>query len=225
MRDCTIVFDLDGTLVDTAPDIIRAVNYALETAGEPPGAEVLLRPVISAGSRAMLAHRLADLGRSIGASELDAMYASLLAYYAENIAVESRPFSGMPEALSRLAARGATLAVCTNKRESHSRLLLSTLGLDGHFRALAGVDTYPWCKPDPRHLTSVIAAAGGRPERAVMVGDSDTDVRTAQAAGIPVVAVTFGYPDPRHPIESLGAEAVISHYDELEEAVTRLLGP
>ena len=220
MRDLTVVFDLDGTLIDTAPDIIRATNHALGLAGIGPTPEAELRPMISAGSRAMLAHVLAKHGRQPRPVEIDALFEQLLASYTANIAVDSRPFPALPETLTRLAERGATLAVCTNKREAPS--LLGQLGLLDRFQALAGVDTYAWCKPDPRHLLEVIRAAGGDAARAIMVGDSDTDVATAQAAGVPVVAVTFGYPDPRRPIASLGADAVIDHYDELEAAIERI---
>ena len=222
MRDLTVVFDLDGTLIDTAPDIIRATNHALGLVGIAPRPEHELRPMISAGSRAMLAHVLGREGRTTGAAEIERLFTALIAYYTDNIAVDSRPFPSMTATLDRLRDRGACLAVCTNKREAPARLLLETLGLLDRFQALAGVDTYPYCKPDPRHLTEVIRTAGGEPGRAIMVGDSDTDVTTAKAAGVPVIAVTFGYPDPARPIHSLGAEAVIDHYRHLEAAIDRI---
>jgi phosphoglycolate phosphatase len=124
------------------------------------------------------------------------------------------------EALDALEGRGYRLAVCTNKVEAHSRLLLEALGVAGRFAAICGRDTFASFKPDPRHLTLTIAQAGGDPARAVMVGDSRTDIATAKAAGIPVVAVTFGYTDT--PVEELEPDIVIDHYDRLADAIARL---
>jgi phosphoglycolate phosphatase len=121
------------------------------------------------------------------------MLAEFLRHYEANIAAESRPFPGAVAALERFAAQGARLAVCTNKREYLSRRLLEALQIDGYFAAIAGRDTFAASKPDPGHLTGVIALAGGTPSRAIMVGDSEVDLKTAKAASVPMVLVSFGY--------------------------------
>ena len=221
MRDLTLVFDLDGTLVDTAPDLIRAVNHVLALEGLPAVEDDKLRPAISAGSRQMLITglRFHDVKRS--EAEVDVLLDRFLDFYGSCIAVESRPFPGAPEELQRLRAEGAMLAIGTNKRELLSRQLLRELGLAPLFRAIAGRDTFPVCKPHPDHLLGAIRLAGGNPRRAVMVGDSVTDIQTARAARIPIIGVTFGYTDI--PVAKLGADAVVDHYFELRPALARLL--
>jgi phosphoglycolate phosphatase len=123
--------------------------------------------------------------------------------------------------LDRLAAQGATLAVCTNKREYLSRRLLEALQLDSYFAAVAGRDTFALSKPDPGHLTGVIALAGGTPSRAVMVGDSEVDLKTAKAASVPIILVSFGY--ATSPLDGLSPEARIDHFEELEGHAAALL--
>jgi phosphoglycolate phosphatase len=149
------------------------------------------------------------------------MLAEFLVHYEANIAAESRPFPGAVAALDALAAQGATLAVCTNKREHLSRRLLEALGIDRYFGAIAGRDTFAVSKPDPGHLTGAIALAGGDPSRAVMIGDSEVDLRTAKAAGIPIILVSFGY--ATNPLDALSPEAVIDHFDELQPNAASLL--
>ena len=220
MQGLTIVFDLDGTLVETAPDLIAATNHVMRLAGLPPVPLAAIRPAISFGSRVMIETGFRLHGRTAIAAEIDGLQQHFLTYYAENIAVGSHAFPGLEAALEQLAARGARLAVCTNKQERMSRRLLDALGLSRHFQAIAGRDTFPVFKPDPGHLTGVIAQAGGNPHRAIMVGDSATDIKTARAAGIPVIGVPFGYTDV--PIRDLGPDAVIEHYRELGAAVERV---
>ncbi len=220
MQGATLVFDLDGTLIDTAPDLIRAGNHVMSLEGLAPVEAALLRPAISHGARVIITTALAHHGRTLADPAIDDLLAAFLAFYADNIAVESRPFPAMTERLAHYAGRGARLAVCTNKREGLSRKLLDELGLTDQFQAICGRDTFPVCKPHPDHLTGAIAMAGGDVARAVMVGDSNTDVLTAKAAGIPVIGVTFGYTDV--PVTELGCDAVIEHYDELDAALARL---
>ncbi len=222
MQNLTVVFDLDGTLVETAPDLIGATNHALASAGLAPAPDALIRPSISFGSRAMIEEGLRFHGRSLPTSEIDALQRRFLAHYTEHIAARSHAYPGLETALATLAERGATLAVCTNKQQALARRLLDALDLSRHFKALAGRDTFPVCKPHPDHLTGAIAMAGGNPAHAIMVGDSDTDIKTARAAGIPVIGVPFGYTDV--PIHDLEPDAVISHYRELEAAVAALSG-
>lgn len=220
MHDLTIVFDLDGTLVETAPDLVRATNHVLGLAGVEPVDGALLRSHISFGSRAMIEHAFHLRDRAPVEGEVDHLQRSFLAFYEANIANDSHCYPGLEQALSQLSARGGTLAVCTNKFERPSRELLTTLGLIDRFAAIAGRDTFPVCKPDPDHLRGAIRLAGGDPKRAVMIGDSDTDIKTARAAGIPVIAVPFGYTDI--PVYDLGPDAVIEHYRDLEAAIDRV---
>lgn len=221
LRDATIVFDLDGTLVDTAPDLLAATNHALGLMGLAPITMPHLHPFIGHGSRAMLDAGMRFHGASVPAEVLDRAHEQFFVFYAANVAVDSRPFEGVPELLDDLSAAGAKLAVCTNKLESLSRALLAELGLGVKFAAIAGRETFPVCKPAPGHLTGAIEMAGGRLERAVMVGDSEVDIATAQAAGVPSIAVTFGY-TPR-PVHELGPDAVIDHYREFMPALGRVL--
>jgi phosphoglycolate phosphatase len=221
----TIVFDLDGTLIDTTPDLHAATNRALAQAGLGPITLAELHPFIGHGSFAMIEAGLRLRGASASRAEMKRLHGEFLAFYEDNIAVGSRVFAGIPELLDGLAASGARLAVCTNKLEGLSRKLLEALDLGRRFAALAGGDTYEVRKPAPGHLTKVIAAAGGDAARAVMVGDSEVDFATAQAAGVPAIGVTFGY-TPR-PVQELASEfglaAVIHSYAEFMPALERAL--
>jgi phosphoglycolate phosphatase len=220
MRGMTIAFDLDGTLVDTAPDLIRANTHVLAGMGLRPPPDALVRPKISFGSREMILTSLAHHGVALPDDEVNRLWRAFLAYYEENIAVGSQPFPGLVPALERLHRAGATCVVCTNKSEAPSRRLLDALNLTQYFKAIAGRDTFPVRKPDPRHLLGAILLGKGDHTRAVMVGDSDVDIATAKAASIPVVAVTFGY--VHAPVETFGPDAVIGHYDELDAAIRRV---
>lgn len=223
MRGLTIAFDLDGTLVDTAPDLVAATNHVLNRLGGAPMPEASLRPWISFGARRMIVEAVAHRDIALDDAETDRELENFLEHYTANIAHNSRPFPGTLAALDRFAADGAILTVCTNKREALSRLLLDQLGMSSRFRAIAGRDTFPICKPDPAHLTGAITLAGGDVRRAIMVGDSGVDIATAKAAGIPVVGVTFGYTET--PVAALNPDAVIDHYDELEAAIRKLDQP
>lgn len=217
----TIVFDLDGTLAETAPDIIGVLNAILTAEGAAPVAVAQARDLVGAGARVLLERGFALHGRVLGPEELERFFQRFIDLYADRVAEESFLFPGCTAALDALQAKGHILAVCTNKPERHSRLLLEALGIAGRFAAIGGRDTYPYAKPDPRHLTHTIADAGGDAGRAVMVGDSRTDVTTARAAGIPVVCVPFGYTDV--PVEELQPDAIIAHFDELGGVVETLL--
>ena len=224
MRDLTgttVVFDLDGTIVDTAPDLTAATNHALALAGAAPVTVAELHPFIGSGSKAMIDAGLGFRGISVSEADSQRLHKAFLEFYADNVAVHSRPFEGVPELLDALGNAGARLAVCTNKYVALSRLLLVELRLADTFAAIAGRDTFPVCKPDPAHLTGTIAMAGGRADRAVMVGDSEVDIATAIAAGIPSIAVTFGYTS--RPVRELGAGAVIDHFREVPAALDTVL--
>jgi phosphoglycolate phosphatase len=215
-----LVFDLDGTLVDTAGDLIGTLNHilAVEHIAAVPFATA--RPMVGAGARALIERSLAAAGRSVSPARLEEMYLAFLARYEAHIADDSRPFPGVEAALDRFAAAGWAFAICTNKIEHPSIRLLTELGLAARFRAICGQNTFPFCKPDPRALLSTIERAGGVPQRAIMVGDSKTDIVTAQAARVPVIAVDFGYTD-RH-VSEFAPDRVISHFDELWDAVQSL---
>lgn len=221
MNGLTIVFDLDGTLVDSAPDLIHATNHTLGLVGLAPVPGELIRATVSHGARAMIAHGLALSGRQVAEPELDELLVRFLDYYRRNIAVESRPFPAAVEVLGRLKAEGSLLAVCTNKTEALARQLLGALEIDGLFQAIVGRDTLPVYKPDPGHLIGTVIMADGDLGKAVMVGDSEIDVRTAKTAGIPVVGVSFGYTP--QPIGSFEPDAVIDHYDQLEDRIAGLV--
>jgi phosphoglycolate phosphatase len=215
----TIIFDLDGTLVDTAPDLIDTLNVILVREGLPiiPYGEA--RALIGAGARSMLERGLAAVGRP--AADVDRLYAHFVAYYADHVADRSRPFPGLEAALDVLAGRGFTLAVCTNKLERLSVRLLGILGLAGRFAAICGQDTFAVQKPHPQALLGTLRRAGGTLDRAVMVGDSATDIATARAALMPVVAVDFGYTEV--PVRDLDPDQIISHYSHLPDAIEMLL--
>lgn len=217
MRDLTVVFDLDGTLIDTAPDLLRCANHALGLAGVAPVERTELQGTIGHGARAMIVKGLALRGQTLGEGEVDRLFRRYLEHYEASIAAESRPYPGLLAVLERLEADGARLAVCTNKLEGMSRKLLRELGMADWFKFIAGRDTFPFHKPHPAHLLRTIEQAGGNPARAVLVGDSDVDVATARAADVPVIAVSFGYCDP--PVATFAPDRLIHHYDEFPGAL------
>ena len=223
MKNATLVFDLDGTLVDSAPDLVAATNHALADLGLEPIAAGTLRGTIGFGARRMILEGLNQTGRTLPEAEVDRLLARFLAYYEPNIARESRPFDGVVAALESFRSRGARLAVCTNKRLALATHLLAELNLDGLFDAVAGRDSFPVFKPHPDHVLGAIRMAGGDPRHAVMIGDTVIDVSAAKAAAVPAVVCTFGYSD--QPVDALGADAVIGHFSELDAAVCRLLAP
>jgi len=208
-----IVFDLDGTLVDTAPDLLDSLNHSLLAGGAALSDTANFRRFVGHGGRVMIERAYAAQQKMLDRSEHDRLFELFIEHYGQNIPGRSQPYPGVPEALTRLAAQGWLLAVCTNKTEGFSRRLLEGLGLADRFAAICGADTFSHRKPDPRHLTETIEMAGGDPGHAVMVGDSQTDIDTAKAAGIPVIAVDFGYTD-RH-VREYAPSRIISHFDEL----------
>jgi len=221
LKDATLVFDLDGTLVDTAPDLVGTLNHILGEEGLPAHPAEQILPFISFGARRMLIEGLRLAGESRNDAQLDALLEQFLDHYSGNLAVKSAPYPNVVDVLDTALRDGAILGVCTNKREWLSRILLRELGLHDRFKVIIGRDTLDVCKPDPRHLTETIARAGGRADQAIMIGDSATDVATAKAAGVPVVAVSFGYSE--HPAHTLGADAVIDNYAELAALLPGLL--
>jgi phosphoglycolate phosphatase len=212
-----VAFDLDGTLADTAADLAAALNHALRRLGRPevPAADV--RHLVGHGARALLRRGLAASGDA-SESLVEAGFPIFIDYYSANICRGTRPYPGVEAALDALREAGAKLAVCTNKAERLTGLLLDALGWKGRFDAVVGGDTLAARKPDPAPLLEAVARAGGG--SAAFVGDSIIDAETARAAGLPFVAVSFGFSD--RPVEALGADAVIDRYDELLPALRRL---
>lgn len=215
-----LVFDLDGTLADTAGDLIATLGVLLERDGRAPVPLSAVRALAGAGARAMIERGFAATGAPLAPERVEELFPVFIDHYRERIAVETRLFPGAEAALARFAEAGFTLAVCTNKSEELAFLLLERLGVAERFAAICGRDTFPVHKPDPRALTLTIDKAGGRADRAVMIGDSQTDIATAKNAGVPVVAVDFGYTDIA--VSSFGPDRVISHFDQLWQAVASL---
>jgi phosphoglycolate phosphatase len=211
-----LIFDLDGTLAETAGDLMGTLNVILQREGLAPLPLDQARSLLGAGARALIARGFAQVGQSLSPEKLQQLFEDFLAHYNAHIADNSWLFPGVEAALERCAKAGYTLAVCTNKLEHSSHLLLGALGISGRFKFICGQDTFGVAKPDPTPLIETIARVGGVPSRAIMVGDSRTDIDTARAAGVPVIAVDFGYTDV--PIAQLHPDRMISHFDELPAA-------
>jgi phosphoglycolate phosphatase len=216
----TLVFDLDGTLAETAPDLMGALNFVLVGEGVAPLPVDAARRLLGAGGRVLLQRGFAAAGRTLDAPTLETLFARFLAHYNAHIADHSFLFPGVIALLDRCEAAGWPVAVCTNKLEHSSKLLLGNLGVIDRFAFVCGQDTFGVGKPDPKPLIETIRAAGGDLASAVMIGDSRTDIETARAAGVPVVAVDFGYTDV--PVATLGPDRVISHFDALYGAIESL---
>jgi len=217
----TIVFDLDGTLVDTAPDLISALNYVLDREGLPAVPLASARNMIGAGARKLIERGLELEGRAVSADDLNRLTADFINYYAAHIADASRPFEGLETALDDLTSAGFRLAVCTNKLEWLSKRLLDQLKLSPRFAAICGADTFGVSKPDPAILKQTVARAGGKLTSTIMVGDAGTDIGVARRAAVPVIGVSFGYTDV--PIAELKPDRLIHHMRDLPEAVTALM--
>jgi phosphoglycolate phosphatase len=216
-----IAFDLDGTLVDTAPDLVGTLNVLLAEEGLAPLSLEEARPFIGRGAKWMIERGFQAAGAPLDQAVAIRLFDRFLDHYLAHIADGSRPFPGVERALDSLLAAGAKLVVCTNKRTDLSRALLDALDLTRRFEAIVGPDAAPAMKPDPRHLEAAVAAAGGAIGRTVMVGDAATDVGAARAAGAPLVLVSFGYTEI--PARDLGADILIDHFDELVASCEKLL--
>jgi phosphoglycolate phosphatase len=216
-----VAFDLDGTLVDTAPDLIAALNFVLDREGLAPVPFNSARNMIGAGARKLIERGLEVEGRSMRVEDVNRLMKDFIDYYATHIADASRPFEGLETALDDLEAQGYRFAVCTNKLEWLSKRLLDQLGLSGRFAAICGADTFGVAKPDPVILQQTIARAGGHIGATIMVGDAGPDVGVARRAGIPIIGVEFGYTDV--PIADLKPDRLIGHMRDLPAAVDGLI--
>jgi phosphoglycolate phosphatase len=217
-----IAFDLDGTLVDTAPDLIGTLNDLLVVEGVRPFPLDEARPFIGKGARWLIQRGFAEAGAPLGEDRVAALFDRFIARYLERIADESRPYPGCVEALDALKAHGAKLCVCTNKLTGLSATLLGALGIADRFEVIVGADAAPAIKPDPRHLAAAVDAVGGDMKRTIMVGDAATDAGAARAAGAGLILVSFGYTEV--PAAELHPDILIHRFDELPKACERLLG-
>ena len=209
MAPLTVVFDLDGTLIDTAPDLCGALNTVLAEQGVPTVPFAAVRDLVGHGALTMIRRGIAR-SRDLSRYDLDGLLERFLDVYRSRLTRESRPYPGVPETLHALAGRGHPLAVCTNKQEDLARRLLDDLGFGWFGDALVGADTFAWRKPDRRALEAAVAKAGGVRERSVLIGDSRTDVETARNAGVPAILVSYGYRS--EPIDELGPDFVVHDF-------------
>lgn len=215
-----LVFDLDGTLADTAGDLVATLNVILAREGLPGLGFEEARALVGGGAKVLIKRGLSVHGATVSEQRLDEMFEAFLAHYEAHIADRSHLYPGVVDALDRFAAAGWSFAVCTNKIEYPSILLLTALGVVDRFQAVCGKDTFSVSKPDGGALLQTIARAGGDPGSAIMVGDSRTDIDAARNAAVPVVAVNFGYSD--QPVHHFNPDRIISHFDELWDAVEGL---
>jgi phosphoglycolate phosphatase len=221
LAGATIAFDLDGTLVDTAPDLVGAVNELLAERGLSTLPFELGRVMIGRGARALIEQGFAAAGLPLSGDEATGLTAQFIDIYRGMISNESRVFDGVEATLDELARAGALLSVCTNKRTDLSVALLDAFGLTSRFAAVIGSDKAPAPKPDGRHVITAIEAAGGAIGRSIMVGDSASDVGSARNAGVPSVVVSFGYTEIA--ASALGGDYLIDHFAELPALAARIL--
>lgn len=223
MKGATIAFDLDGTLVDTAPDLVASVNALLADEGLAPLPFGAVKAMVGRGAWTLIQRAFRAAGSPQAADRQPHLLGRFIEIYTDRIAQESLPYPGCLEALDALAGAGASLVVCTNKLTGLSVALLDALDMTHRFAAVIGADSAPAAKPDPRHLWTAIAAAGGRNDRAVMVGDSVPDFDAARAAGVPVILVPFGYGDVD--VRALSPDALCESFGDIPAACARLLSP
>ena len=216
-----LIFDLDGTLVDTAPDLIQATNHVLQSIGRRPLSYKEFRGFVGHGAMNLIERGTLATGAAVDADSLKRLHRDFLDYYGANISAHSKVFEGIPALLDEAQSRGLKLGVCTNKVESLSYKLLSELGIAKLFEAIVGGDTLPIMKPDPAPYREVAKRLGVDASRTIMFGDSETDIRTAQNTGVPVIAVSFGY--TTHPVETFAPTHIINHFDEAWPIVLKYL--
>ncbi len=220
MTKPVFIFDLDGTLVDTAPDLLASINWLLGREGRPPVAEDQLRQLVGRGAKNLISEAFLVTGDPVSAFEIEMLYRAFLQHYGSHVADQSRPYPYVVETLTALNAAGIAMGVLTNKPHGPTTQLLEALGLAPFFGAIYGQGKLPHLKPDPRLFAAVLAELGGG--AAVMVGDSITDVETARAAGVPVILVPYGY--TQQPAASLGADCVVEDFRQIPAAGRTLLG-
>jgi len=218
MPQPALIFDLDGTLVDTAPDLLGATNAVLKSQGRPSVDPGTLRHMVGFGARSLIEQAMAATGTSAPPSELPALVEIFLTHYRAHIADASVAFPGVVETLQQLSDAGERLGVLTNKPQEMADLLLGALKLDRFFGVIYGAGRMSYVKPDARIFHDVVRDLGGEP--GIMIGDSITDVATARAAKAPVILVSYGYTP--HPAHTLGSDAVTDSFAEIPRLVRAL---
>ena len=221
MTSPLVVFDLDGTLIDTAPDLVASLNHTIAALDLAPVGYEDLTHLVGSGAQAMIQRACALRGHPLPEDALPPLLERFIAFYTETMPGASQPFPGVVEAMDALKAAGFGLAVCTNKLEQLALTLLKRLDLTAYFDAIAGGDTFTVRKPDARHLIGTVERAGGALSRTVMIGDSLNDMLVARNAGVPSIAVPFGYSDVA--VETLGPNRVIAHFNELTPELVETL--
>lgn len=216
----TVIYDLDGTLIDSAKDMQVAVSRVLADHGLPAVTEDDLRNYMGQGSKVTMGKAFAKFGRTLDDPTLSAVTAEFVRYYEADPVRHTTAFAGVAEVVAQFDRLGLKQGVATNKFERPSRMILEHLRLMPPIAAVAGADTFPVRKPDPRHLLMLVDRMGGSPDRSVMVGDSIHDVKAAHGAGLPAVLVSWGYTET--PADELGAEVVIERFDALPRALERI---
>ena len=215
MTTRAVIFDLDGTLVDTAPDLMAATNHVLALLRRRPITMPEVRTFVGRGARILIERGVAATGDAIDEASLTYYHAEFLRHYESHTADRSEIFPGVVALLKRLADSGIKAGVCTNKPEDLSRLLLDTLDLSRFFGAVVGPDTIGIAKPNAAPYLEAVRRLGVEPQHSIMVGDSEVDILTARAAKVPVIAVTFGY--TAKPVAEFGPDYLVSHFDEIWE--------
>lgn len=208
-----VVFDLDGTLLDTSNDLLDCVNHCLLSVDLKPVVYEDLTFLVGQGARAMITRAFELNKANLTENELDRLFDLFIEYYTAHMPGSSTAYPGLMDAMERLSAAGYSHAVCTNKHEGMARKLLELLSLSDHFEAITGGNTYPYRKPDARHLLKTIELAGGVVEKSIMIGDSKNDIFAAQNAKVASIAVSFGFSDV--PVQTLNPDVVINEYGEL----------
>jgi phosphoglycolate phosphatase len=219
----TLIFDLDGTLVDTAPDLLEAANAVLAARDRPAIDPVALHHMIGFGARSLITQAFALTGEEARAEEMPALEAIFLDHYRAHLADFSRPFAGVEDTLARLKEEGVPMAVLTNKPHALAAPLLERLDLSRFFSVVYGAGVRDYVKPDPRifhDLVDELSGGKGHGGRGVMIGDSVTDLQTARASNVPCVLMSYGYTPV--PAASLGADAVLDHFPQLPDTIPRL---
>ena len=222
----TVLFDLDGTLVDTAPDLMRAHNHVMEKFGYPTKSTEEIRNLVGQGAGAMLGRSIwgqakKEFGKVEDQKIKKQMIDAFVDYYGKNIINESTLINGVKEFLKWCKEKNISMAVCTNKQEHLAIDLLKKIGIYDYFEYVAGSNTFDYCKPDPRHLTNVVEILGGEIKKSIMIGDSETDANAAKNAGIPVVLLEDGYTEKT--IQQIRHDALIKNFVGFEKIVSKYL--
>ena len=222
----TVLFDLDGTLVDTAPDLMRAHNHVMKKFGYPTKSTEEIRNLVGKGAGAMIGRSIwgqakKEFGKVNDEKVKKEMVTEFVDFYGKNIIIESTLINGVKDFLNWCKDRGISMAVCTNKQEHLSNNLLKKIGIYDYFEYVAGSDTFDYCKPDPRHLTSVVEILNGDLKKSIMIGDSETDANAAKAAEIPIILLEDGYTEKNK--EEIYHNHLIKDFVGIEKIITEYL--